>query len=53
MKTVVEPTGALALAALWSGAISIPGARIGVTISGGNCDVKQLSSLWQEFEIGF
>lgn len=39
MKLIVEPTGALATAALLSGAIAAPGARIGVLISGGNVDL--------------
>ena len=42
MKLVVEPTGALAYAALHSGAIKLPGKRVGVVISGGNVDVAAL-----------
>lgn len=38
MKLVVEPTGALAYAALHSGVLSFPGKRAGVVISGGNVD---------------
>ncbi len=39
MKLVVEPSGAIALAALVTGAAGIPpGARTGVVISGGNVD---------------
>jgi threo-3-hydroxy-L-aspartate ammonia-lyase len=38
MKIVVEPTGALAAAALLSGKFSAPGSRMGVIISGGNVD---------------
>ena len=38
MKIVVEPTGALAVAALLHGKIDAPGARIGAIISGGNVD---------------
>ena len=41
MKLVVEPTGALALAALLSGRVRQPGARIGVILSGGNVDLAQ------------
>jgi threonine dehydratase len=37
MKIVVEPSGALGVAALLSGVIRTPG-RIGVIISGGNID---------------
>ncbi len=39
LKIVVEPTGALAAAALLSGAVEARGARIGVILSGGNVDV--------------
>lgn len=42
LKIVVEPTGALAAAALLEGIITMPEARIGVIISGGNIDLKRL-----------
>jgi len=45
LKIVVEPTGALAASALLEGALTIPEARIGVIISGGNVDLKQISQL--------
>jgi len=45
MKIVVEPTGALATAALLEGIVSAPGCRIGVIISGGNADIQQLVRL--------
>lgn len=45
MKLVVEPTGALAYAALHSGALKFPGRRVGVVISGGNVDLDNLSKL--------
>lgn len=48
MKAVVEPTGALALAALWTGKVNAQGKRVGVTISGGNCDVIKLAKLWEQ-----
>ncbi len=41
MKLVVEPTGALALAALMSHRVRFPGKRIGVIASGGNVDLEQ------------
>ena len=41
MKLVVEPTGALALAALLSGRVRAPGERVGVIVSGGNVDLAQ------------
>jgi len=43
MKIVVEPTGALAAAALLERALVAPGARIGVVISGGNADFRDLA----------
>ncbi len=41
MKTVAEPSGASALAALLSGAVEARGRRVGVTLSGGNVGVAQ------------
>lgn len=46
LKIVVEPTGALAAAALLEGIISVPNARVGVIISGGNVDLKQAGKLF-------
>lgn len=46
MKLVVEPTGVLAAAALIQGVVKEPGSRIGVIISGGNVDLKQISQLF-------
>ena len=40
LKLVVEPTGALAAAALLCGAVAAPGKRVGVVLSGGNVDVE-------------
>ncbi len=45
LKIVVEPTGALAASALLEGIISMPNARIGVIISGGNVDLEQAGKL--------
>jgi threonine dehydratase len=42
LKIVVEPTGALAAAALLDGVVQAPGARIGVIISGGNVDLAKV-----------
>lgn len=39
MKLVIEPTGALAAAALLEGIVQAPGQRVGVLISGGNVDL--------------
>jgi len=42
MKIVVEPTGALAAAALLEGKLDARGKRVGVIVSGGNADFKAL-----------
>jgi threonine dehydratase len=47
MKLVVEPTGALAAAALLEGAVDARGLRVGVMISGGNVDFSQTES-WRQ-----
>ena len=45
MKLVIEPTGALALAAVLTGAVPVAGKRVGVLISGGNVDIAEAASL--------
>ena len=45
VKTVVEPSGASALAALMSGQVDAEGRRVGVTLSGGNVDVARFAAL--------
>ena len=45
MKIVVEPTGALAAAALLEGKLDARGQRVGVIVSGGNVDLKTLARL--------
>ena len=45
MKIVVEPTGALGFAALLEGKLDARGKRVGIVLSGGNADVKQLCAL--------
>jgi len=46
VKTVAEPSGASALAAVLAGRVGAPvGARVGVTLSGGNIDTARFSSL--------
>ena len=47
MKLVVEPTGALAAAAVFSGAIPVAGKRVGVILSGGNVDIARYAALLQ------
>lgn len=41
MKTVVEPTGALAFAGARAGGVDIRGKRVGILISGGNVDLAR------------
>jgi threonine dehydratase len=45
MKLVVEPTGALGLAAAWAGKVEVAGKRVGVIVSGGNADLEALPPL--------
>jgi threonine dehydratase len=45
MKIVVEPTGALAAAALLEKKLDVKGKRVGVVLSGGNADVPALCAL--------
>ncbi|MGB0563124.1 MAG: threo-3-hydroxy-L-aspartate ammonia-lyase [Spirulinaceae cyanobacterium] len=42
LKVVVEPTGALAATALLESVVTAPGQRVGVVLSGGNVDLRQL-----------
>ncbi len=46
LKLVVEPTGAVALAAALGGLLPAECRRVGVVISGGNLDPSLLASLW-------
>lgn len=46
MKLVVEPSGALGVAALLSGAVQAPG-RVGVILSGGNIDAETMAQILQ------
>jgi threo-3-hydroxy-L-aspartate ammonia-lyase len=45
MKTVAEPSGACALAALLAGRLDVRGLRVGVTITGGNVTADRFASL--------
>jgi threonine dehydratase len=47
MKLVVEPTGALAAAAAFTGAVPVAGRRVGVIVSGGNVDLARYAGLLQ------
>ncbi len=42
MKIVIEPSAAVAVAALLSGEVARPGERVGVILSGGNVDLDRL-----------
>jgi threo-3-hydroxy-L-aspartate ammonia-lyase len=42
LKIIVEPTGALGIAALLEGRLDARGKRVGVVLSGGNADVRHL-----------
>jgi threo-3-hydroxy-L-aspartate ammonia-lyase len=46
LKLVIEPSGAVPLAALLSGRLPAGAGRVGVIISGGNIDPPVLASLW-------
>lgn len=45
LKLVIEPTGAVAFAALHSGRLNFPGLRVGVILSGGNVDFAAIKHL--------
>jgi threonine dehydratase len=45
MKLVIEPTGAMGLAAAWRGAVDVAGKRVGVVLSGGNVDLAAAAGL--------
>jgi threonine dehydratase len=47
MKLVVEPTGALALAAAMEGKVDVTGLRVGVILSGGNVDLAHALELFK------
>jgi len=47
MKLVVEPTGALAAAALLEGIVEARGARVGIVLSGGNVDFSEVER-WRQ-----
>jgi threonine dehydratase len=45
MKLIVEPTGALGLAAAYRGRVDVRGRRVGVILSGGNADIGAVADL--------
>jgi threonine dehydratase len=46
MKIVVEPTGALAVAAVMKGRVDVRDRRVGIVLSGGNVDLKAVAKLF-------
>ncbi|HIK19335.1 MAG TPA: threo-3-hydroxy-L-aspartate ammonia-lyase [Leptolyngbyaceae cyanobacterium M33_DOE_097] len=50
LKVVVEPTGALATAALLEGIVRSPSQRVGVILSGGNVDLAQAGKLFSQMQ---
>jgi threonine dehydratase len=48
LKLVVEPTGALAAAALLDGKFDARGRRVGVILSGGNVDLSRMATWLDE-----
>ena len=44
LKIIVEPTGALAAAALLDGVVEAKGQKVGVVVSGGNVDLSSISA---------
>jgi threonine dehydratase len=46
MKIIVEPSGAVPLAAILKRKNELAGKRIGIIVSGGNVDLKKMSSLF-------
>ncbi len=46
LKIVVEPTGALAVAAILHNKIDVKGKRVGAIVSGGNVDLKQIGIMF-------
>ncbi len=45
MKLMIEPTGALAVAAALTAAVPVRGRRVGIVISGGNVDLARFAAL--------
>ncbi len=46
LKLVVEPTGALPLAALLENRVAVEGRRVGLILSGGNVDLRRAATLF-------
>jgi threonine dehydratase len=50
VKLVVEPTGALGLAAALAGRVEVAGRRVGVVLSGGNVDLEAALEMFRGLE---
>jgi threonine dehydratase len=48
LKLLVEPTGALAAAAVLEGLVPVAGQRVGIVLSGGNVDLSQVTAWMAE-----
>jgi threonine dehydratase len=48
LKLVIEPSGAVPLAALLAGRVPTALGRVGAIISGGNIDPPVLAELWRD-----
>lgn len=46
MKIIVEPSGAVPLAAILDGAIPVAGRRVAIILSGGNIDLSRVASIF-------
>jgi len=51
LKLVIEPSGALGLSALLSGAVLAEGKKVGVIVSGGNIDAETMTQILAESHI--
>lgn len=51
MKIIVEPTGCLAAAAIFSGKIAVAGKRVGIVLSGGNVDLDRFGELTRQRDL--
>jgi len=51
MKLVIEPTAALGLAAILERKVDVSGKRVGIVLSGGNVDVRQVSALFSSVPV--
>jgi threonine dehydratase len=51
-KLVVEPTGALGVAALLAGRIEVSDQRLGVVVSGGNIELRRFHALMRSLAAG-